>query len=594
MDKSTSRLLLENLLDRVVVDPETGQGTLAGVLTPKEIEALKMASTLLTESGINDSQSKVKLEPLVDQLNDDGNAVSGLDSTPKGKAAEDVVTDSEVETELKLDLEQKTELNLTSLNFATPQDPETRMCLDFGTAMSKAFASIIENDEIVNYMSLQLGRRASSNGTRSIYPVPSSLWISNEGKIYLGEKAIILSLQEPSKNRERFDSLKKELILGMKESSPFNQQMRESLNPTKVPLSTGSVITLYLGYLTDLACTELEEVYKCSRYVLRNFALPSWAPERREWGETLLKNMLIKAQIVADTFHGKWDDGLSITDVKSVLEKVDKLDAIPDYLVSKGITEPLAVGSSRLRQEEKFRGLAMVVDVGAGTSDLALFVVVENPERNLFNAFPVLGCNQSLHMAGDTLDTALRKMILDKSGISKDDSEYTYINQHLRLQVRTLKENLFRDGYCIVNLENGARIRIEQDEYLCQDSVLRFEQSLFDKLDEILKSIKIGLSQTCGRGGLSVVLTGGGATLPMVKKLTRGNFNAHGIQILKYEVPLVPEAFERDQEIADVYPQLAVAIGGTMPVLIDEKDALDDLEIPQGQFILNRTAMTGI
>lgn len=607
MDKNIAKLLLENLLARVVVDPDTGQGTLAGVLTPMEIEALKMASISLLEPSLSDGEKDVcvqpSAEPEIDEEPDSGDsdhiedeAKPALDAEPEAIPEPKPVVDekTEVEPPPPAKLKPEIQLNLASLKFNAPQNNDTKMCLDFGTAMSKAFASVVEDDEVVDSLLLKLGYRASGGKSKDIYPVPSSLWISNDGTISLGEKAIALSLQsDPSGNRERFDSLKKELILGLKESSPFEQPIRATLNPTDTPLSMGDAIILYLGYLTDLACTELEESHNCSRYVLRNFGLPSWAPERRTWGEDLLKKMLIKAQIVADTFQGKWAAGLDIHDVKLVLEKIEQLDKLPDYLVLQGITEPLAVASSRLQGEEPFRGLTMVVDVGAGTSDLALFVVRRSPDQNLFNAFPVLGCNQSLHQAGDTLDTAMQQLILKKSGVGNHDPDYPYIIQHLRLQVRALKEDLFRDGDCTVNLVNGSRVTVSMDDFLGHATVKRFRESLADKFNEVLISMKKGVAKLYGRDGLSVVLTGGGATLPMVKELAQGSLSVHGILIGKDEVPLVPEEYEDDAEISLVYPQLAVAIGGTMPVIIDEKTGIDDMDIPQGEFSLGRNPISG-
>lgn len=649
MDKKTAKLFLDNLLARVVIDPETGQRTLEGILTPKEFEALEMASALLEESESIEVTSPVIPEPeptaepepvqasepepdseaeSASELEPEPEAESEQESEPESvpepepeqeqepdnetnlepeaelefEPAPESEPESTAETVAELDEEsepgpeeeQEITLNLRSITFDAPQNPSMRMCLDFGTAMSKAFASDIEGDEITEGLKLKLGHRASGGTSKDIYPVPSSLWIAEDGKIYMGEEAIARSLHsDPSGNRQRFDSLKRELILGMKESSPFQETMNQSLNPTDCPLSNGDAITLYLGYLTDLACTEMEEAHQCSRYVLRNFGLPSWAPERRVWGEEILRTMLVKAQIVADTFHSKWENGVSIHAVKSVLEKIDNLDKLPDYLVAQGITEPLAVGSSRLRQNEPSRGLVMVVDVGAGTSDLALFVVVENPERKLFNAFPIQGCNQSLHMAGDTLDSAMLQTILKKAGIKSHDHDYPSIFQLLRRQVRSLKEDLFRDGYCTVNLVNGARVRIDRDEFLRQDSVNRFKMRLEEKFEDVLKAMNKGLAQHFGQGGLSVVLTGGGATLPMVRELAVGAFSVHSTHIRKDEVPLVPEDFEYDAELATVYPQLAVAIGGTMPFLIDEKYTIDDIDIPQGKFTLNRTQVSG-
>jgi len=635
MDKNIAKLFLDNLLARIVVDPETGKGTLEGVLTPMELEALKMASEHLVESTTAvipqtspepapqpdtqpdpepefepEEKTEVVVEPVPEpEVEPEPEEEPDQEDQIEEAFAEESELEPEVEPEVETEEEQEPEptpepevkvepepepkikLNLASLKFDTPQNSNIKMCLDFGTAMSKAFASDIEGDEIVEGLKLKLGHRASGGTSKDIYPVPSSLWIGDDGKIYLGEEAIRRSLHsDPSGSRQRFDSLKRELIWGMKESTPFQQNMNELLNPTGVPLSNGDAITLYLGYLTDLACTEIEEEYHCSRYVVRNFGLPSWSAERRVWGEDLLRTMLIKAQIVADTFHGKWDNGVSIHAVKIVLGEINSLspEKLPTYLIAQGITEPLAVGSARFHRDEPFKGLVMVVDVGAGTSDMALFVVVKSPINNRFNAFPVEGCNQSLLQAGDTLDKAMQQAILKKAEIQSHDSEYPYIIQHLRMQLRTLKEDLFRDGYCNVNLVNGSRVRIELDDFLRQSSVNAFEKKLAEKFDDVLKVVGKGIAKRFGPDGLSVVLTGGGATLPMVKKLASGTHSIHNVQIKKDEVPLVPEDFEYDNELATVYPQLAVALGGTMPFLIDEKYSIgDDFKIVEGTFKVN-------
>ena len=607
MEKNIAELLLKNLLSRIVVDSDTGQGELPGVLTSMEVEALHIASGLFTSEGELAPQDEPLTEPTSEQeVEPESEKEPAPRQIPVGPPKAEATVEAEPKQEPDVKPAEKVasppkpkpkanvKLNLTSLKFDTPQNEEIKMCLDFGTAMSKAFASMVEDDELYDTLLLKLGHRASGGTSKIIYPVPSSMWITNDGTIFLGEKAIALSLQsDSSSKRERFDSLKKELILGLKESSPFQQAMRESLNPTDVPLSMGDAIILYLGFLTDLACTELEESHGCSRYVLRNFGLPSWAPERREWGEKLLKDMLVKAQIVADTFHGKWQDGLDIQDVKSVLNQLAKMSSLPTYLVGQGITEPLAVASARLQEDEPFRGLAMVVDIGAGTSDLALFVVVKNPSRNQFNGFPVLGCNQSLHQAGDTLDTAIQQIVLQKSGVGNHDPDRPYIIQHLRMQVRTLKEDLFRDGACNVSLINGNRVTVTREEFLEHATVKRFKDSLAEKFAAVLEPMKEGVVKQYGGDGLSVVLSGGGATLPMVAELAEGAISVHGITVKKEKMDLVPEEFDDDPELAVVYPQLAVAIGGTMPDIIDEKKGIDNMDIPKGGFVLNNNPITG-
>ncbi|MDA3970514.1 MAG: hypothetical protein PF442_04125 [Desulfobulbaceae bacterium] len=597
MDKNIAELLLKNLLSRVVIDSETGQGTLSGVLSAMEIEALQVALELFTTPEATDLQKIITPAPPIDKKTKPKEEPKIEVELGGDEEKDESELEVKIETESVSQVKPRAEikLNLASLEFKSPQDREITMCLDFGTAMSKAFAAMAEDGELVENLLLKLGHRASNGESKDIYPVPSSLWISNNGDIFLGEEAINLSLQSDSfDNRERFDSLKKVLILGLKQSTPFQQPMSASLNPTDVPLSMGDAIIIYLGFLTDLACTELEEAHDCSRYVVRNFGLPSWDQERREWGEKLLQKMLIKAQIVADTFHGQWKDGLNIYDVKSVLDKIDKLEELPSYLVSQGVTEPLAVASSKLQEDEPFRGLAMVVDVGAGTSDLALFVVVKDLERNLFNGFPVEGCNQSLRQAGDVLDTALQQMIMEKSGIRDNDPDRPYVVKHLRMQVRALKEDLFRDGDCAVNLINDTRVIVDRDEFLQHETVLRFKKNLAEKFDAVLKPMKEGVVRQYGKDGISIALTGGGATLPMVTELADGVILAHGINIPKDKMALVPEEFNYDPELALVYPQLAVAIGGSMPNIIDEKRIVQDMSSYAGGFVLARNPISGI
>ena len=606
MDTPTAQLLLNNLLDRIVTDPETGQKTLPGILTAREIEALEFAAKRLPDedsleliraaAATDKPMSAAGQQPGQEGKNRTEERLEPLPEMPAGTPGHNRMPDRQPADTAPLFREPTPVTpDLTALEYDQPQQTGIKMCLDFGTAMSKAFASQIEDGEIIDGLKLKLGYRASGGKSRDIYPVPSSLWISEDGLIYFGEQAVAKSLlTDPSRTRERFDSLKRELILGMKEDTPFGMMMNQNLNPTDCPLSKGDAIILYLGYLTDLACSEMEDQYGCSRYVVRNFGLPSWDTERRIWGEKLLRTMLVKAQIVADTFHGQWKNGVDIHAVKSVLEQIDTLQALPEYLVGQGITEPLAVGSARLHRDEPHRGLVMVVDVGAGTSDLALFIVAADPSRNLFNAFPVRDCNQSLHMAGDTLDSALQQIILKKAGVNSHDHDFPYILRQLRLQLRTLKEEVFLSESCAIRLVNGSRIHIGKEEFLLHSSVQRFGQQLQKKFTDVISPMTNGLVNHFGDGGLSVVLTGGGATLPMVKELASGSCTIHKKTVRKHEVPMVPEDFEYDEELAKAYPQLAVAIGGTMPRIIDEKNTVDDFDIPRGQFTLNRAQVTGI
>lgn len=602
MNKFTIQILLQNLLARIVVDPETGNGSLPGVLTAMEIEALQGVSNDM----LGDNDPIAIIMPTIERAQAPQPAEVTMEMPeevldPAGTGEAEILHDRPIpdpETEQEEEKPKpvkKVKLNLASLAIEHAVDEEIRMCLDFGTAMSKAFACERDEEDIYNTMPLQLGRRASGGTSKNIYPVPSSLWIRNNGRIFFGEEATTLSTQaDPTQSRPRFDSLKKELILGLKEGSPFNEPMQVDLNPTDVTFSKGDAIVTYLAFLIDTACLEMEEKYHCSRYTARSYALPSWDTERRAWGEKMLKDMLCKAQVVADTFSGQWSSGLSMQQVRQVLDDVYALTELPEYLFVEGITEPLAVGSATLRQNKATRGLVMVIDVGAGTSDIALFLTVENPERSIFNAFPIKGGNMSLHQAGDAIDSALLRVILKKCGASPSDHDYRHVLQNLKMNIRTLKEDLFRDGLCTASLVNGATVFVEKDEFLADETVKRFETAITEKCRDVMGVLKPGIVKRFADGGIDVVLTGGGASLPMVQNLAKGIEFINGIQVRKNQIQLLPEFVEGNAELEAVFPQMAVAIGGTMPTIINEKNAVEDIDIIRGGMILSKTQVTGV
>ena len=176
-------------------------------------------------------------------------------------------------------------LNLKSLDRKEPEDSHITLCLDFGTAMSKASATNVDHDQLIT---LPLGRIAGEPNT--VFPVSSTLFITRNGRVYFGYDAIKESLNEVDSGRLRFDSPKQHMSRGDFDRI-FNQIADVAINPTNFEFTTGDLITLYLSYLTDLACSALA-LQGFSRYVLRRFAMPCWQTERAEWADKQMKEML--------------------------------------------------------------------------------------------------------------------------------------------------------------------------------------------------------------------------------------------------------------------------------------------------------------
>jgi molecular chaperone HscA len=574
MDKQLAFEFLKSLIERIEVKPENGKHFLPGNLSSRELEALDTA-----------------LEALGGEMVSSGGAETKPVNTDTQTTEHDETQINTEPSAVKLD----PELVLKSLESGGQEEEGVLLCIDFGTAMSKSFATIVEDGEAVDELPLKLGARAKQGGGL-IYPVPSSIWIADDGHIFLGQKAVALSLYDTSGKRQRFDSLKKELTMGSPEVSLDKIQLPQEINPTGVSFSKADAITLYLAYITDLAGTELEESYSESRYAPRRFALPSWPAERRSWGEKMLTKMLAKAQIVADTLHNRWEDGISIEEAKAVLVKVDTLADLPVHLIREGVSEPLASGSSRLKRDEPARDLVMVVDVGAGTSDMALFVVAEDPEKEIYNAFPIKNGNKSLSMAGDALDGAIINIVREKERLDRHHPDLLHIMAGLRMRTRALKEDIFRNGSCTYVLSNGSRGTITLEEFIQREEVKKFKDLLTKTFDEVLAEIDHSFIDRFKNNCLTVVLTGGGATLPMVMDLAEGKTKVNGHVIDRAQAPLVPQEYENDPEIRVVYPQLAVAIGGSLPKMINEKNPLSKMPGLPGHinWQLGRTQMTGL
>jgi len=547
MDAKDARLLLTSLLDRIEMDPETGKRKLVGNISESECEALQEALKFL--EGVTASGKEA---PRAEEIK----------GTEKEGAKAPYVSVSK--------------LNTAALERTEPEDGDVILCLDFGTARSKAFATQCDEGSLARYLELGLGARAGEADLT--YPVTSSLWIDENSRIYFGKEAVVRSLQGKREGRSRLDSLKQALSQGLKRD-PDEVPLDEAMNPTGIRLCEGHVLVLYLAYLTDLAVSELAERHGKSRYVGRRFALPYWDEERRVWGETILRRHLAMAQIIGDTFHGKWGEGIDIERARNAIEEVKSLKKLPDYLLKEGVSEPIAAGGSRLRANDVgFRNLAVVVDVGAGTTDFGAFLVVSQSQDKVPKVCPIANCARTVRQAGNTVDNCLRLEILNKHGIDSGHSDYRRINADLQLRIREYKERLFRDKTLKYILQNEASGTVDLDSFLRSSKVEAFADTLHVTFKELVESIPESFVKRLGEAGLVIVLTGGGASMPMVQKFGEEPIYVHGVRMNCRQAGLVPEEIRLDYPSLEAeYPQLAVAMGGAAPTLLRELKLLDEM-----------------
>ena len=139
----------------------------------------------------------------------------------------------------------------------------------------------------------------------------------------------------------------------------------------------------------------------------------------------------------------------------------------------------------------------------------------------------------------------------------------------LNLHIRRFKETLFRDGSLDYRLADDTPGMVSLPEFLDTPEVSRFSHGLREAVQKTFDGVdQSWIRRMFEQPGVLVVLTGGGARLPMVQSLTEGWIETHGMRVLFHAAPTVPAWItEEHPEFTDEFPQLAVAMGGAAPEL---------------------------
>ena len=531
MTESEARLLLKNLLDRLDADADAERPLFRGVVSDAERGALRAVL------GVAGSQPVVPVD--------------------RGKTVQ---------------------LNTAALD-ASPA-PDWVLCLDFGTAKSKAFAAT-DDEEEPELEPLPVGQ-IDNDLDEAVHEVSSCVWIDDDSRLFVGSRAVRLGMNYGGERRP-LHSLKQEISQVDPENGEeeLARKLPGDVDPTST-LTCADAITIYLAYLTDLATTALEP-RAGTRYVRRRFTVPSWRQPQRGWASDLIGKCLLRAQLLADTFHGRWREGIPVEHVvravRAAAEHDGRLtwmaaDDLPEW--THGRLEALAAASARLWNDRAARNVMLVVDVGAGTTDLSLFWVVQESESGFHRAWPIKEADAGIRQAGDTLDRLLVEALLRKAGLGRDGTGDRARRGLRRRGVRRLKETLFQAGSVTETLVNDEKVTLSRDEFVDSDGVRKFTEGVADKIQEILDGAHESWGKAVGPRGITLVLTGGGCDLPMITGLKdrqwRLGDRSVGCRLASREPPDL--AAEFSEEFIDAYPRLAVAMGGALKMRLDERNPM--------------------
>ncbi len=560
MDKKIASYLLASLVQRINKDQ-------IGSVSDQEKEALAFALNALSDGELPRGVVTVNVEP-------DGESESKGDGLQIRRAMPDL---------------PKIALDLKSLKQSKLSAEKTVLCLDFGTATSKAFASTESGQQL----DLELGKAAGGFG----YTLPSSVFIAEDGRAYFGQEAIDKSLAAQHGSRERLDSIKS--WLSFREEGDLDSELvGEAFDPTPYRLTEGDLIRVYLAYLTDMACVSLTDKTESGRYVLRRFARPCGKnPRQASWVDGLMKRLLAEAQVLADTFQGRWRGGVLVAELKSAIEEVKRLPSRPDFLIAEGIPEPVAVAAGAVANSENRIDAFMVVDAGAGTTDFGLFFVMRNNNEGLPKVFQVGASIRGLNQAGDKVDLLLQASIRSKEAFDTTTLQGKIVQADLRRRVRVLKEVLFSSGRLDYVLADSTIGEMTLVDFLQEAGMQQFSKRLEDGFKEALEAVDDSYLDYLAheRVRLQVILTGGSSKLVTMGALAKGYVEVRGKKIRRELVNAAPDWLAtKHRDMQSVYPQLAVAIGGAFNELPSTDFGPEELNrITRPTYVATRIPVSG-
>lgn len=513
MDSQTARLLLQSLLERYEKSPSEV------FLTSVEVEALRSMLEVREHTSISTTQN----------------------------------TETEQEGENKHNY---------IVAYPNPDniDNEHIMCLDFGTSYSKAFACTADDPEDVPEL-FPLSFGTTKSGDLQLL-LPSELFI-DDGVMYMGRAARSQFDAVEAPQDRLIDSPKQFITLTQDVGALHGRKLEPAQDPTKT-FSQRDALVLYLAHLNLLAEMSLRD-QGINIDLKRRYAHPAWKGEYFQKNSLEMRRIIAEAIALSRCCENVLTDKLDVELAKDLVDqaRIASDEDLPFGLIGDPVLEATAAGAGALiGTPEGNRIPYVILDIGAGTTDVAGCICVNNPEKNRVTVAEVGPAANATNQAGNIIDNILLKLILKKSNLAEDTQEYKRVQSALKRNIRSNKEILFTEGSVTVPTVTGDIIEIDIDELLEEKFIQRF----FKKIHDLVENAAFYVAGDTRE--VRVAPTGGGANLPVVRELNNIWLERDGKRVKLTLVDAMPTSLEESySQLRDPYPQIAVAVGGALPSL---------------------------
>lgn len=440
----------------------------------------------------------------------------------------------------------------------------TIICIDYGTSMSKVAVSFDGGAPFP----IPLGQ--CEGDPVKEFPIDSSILFAADGQIYFGSLAVRQSSEVMGAPQRRLDSLKRRLTTG-DQSELDRVSLPLAFNQTGTEFSIADAIALMFAHILRMTHDYLRKEYEDDVLddVVHRFTRPVFSPERGRWVDRHMTGAIAAGlqlqQQLGKSYGGSIDAGRARRFLDALAEK----PPAARHISPQGLLEPVAAGILVLSQVPNRRFLAAIMDIGAGTADIALFAGVQPDGMPTVDRVLTYGTPVSVPKAGDHIDSLLTKVI--EEGAKNKLTARDHIE--IELSIRRWKEDIFKFQETIPTLSGGRRLaRVTLHSFTKERGFQEMQQELIYSLFSVLRSAQEIIDQYATLMGpplfkpvdaIEIIPCGGGASLPVFREIARRHWESlpSGCRLgFDVQKPVPVDAGNYDES----FPQLAVALGGAL------------------------------
>jgi len=438
-------------------------------------------------------------------------------------------------------------------------DPTPRVCLDFGTSFSKA--SVYLGAHAVGEACLAPLRLGEVSGADHPYFTPTSIYLE-QGRLHCGPKALMAAQAGVRTKRDPILSFK--MVLSARDiEGTLALKLGPSVDPSRT-MTYRDALTLYLAYLNRLIRTAIlvdESLPQALVDAPVRLTSPFWQYEHA--ATHTLRRLFLEAEYAAVHLGDALilPQGVRLDEAYPILRDAAACNGPSRFAGVVMEVQSVAAAYANFAKSKTDR--LIVVDIGAGTTDIAGFKLHRDGAGNLLTE--IKAARTCCSFAGDEIDTAIIDQMLRKShAISAEGKARVW--RALRLSVRDLKRDLIENGKCWLKVD-GRKIVLRREDLLKDQGFKDFCRSLSKVLS---KSMEAVLADGGARSSnVTVCLAGGGAHLPVANEIVqqaakrcRGNVGAHverfDFGFARHRIASGHERFDKS------FSQIVIAMGGAL------------------------------